>query len=930
MSREVLLIDDEKIFRTALKLKLPGYSFIEAVSPADGKTQIQANPQVKVVLLDLDYGGIGEATSVIGSVKDRAADYRFIVLTNHQELLGAEAADAHSVFRYLSKDERMETIKFALDQAFRDLERQHLSKKLTYHLDIQERIGSKKTLVEILDLICDGVQKVVGAYTCHIRIYDFAKGDFPLGGFAGPQALREVFRPPKTIGAFFSGRVIKDGKEEVIDDLQTLPAFTEFARHSRESRRRIPEPEQQYWQTVKSCYLVPIRTGVIGRRVDAVLNVSSDVLGFFTAEKQDLVREFVTQASLALAKRWLEEKRSEIHKDHSDIAKMFNEMSELNDLGQIFDVVTATIASLINAEVVSIFLFDEEKGVLKNVASYSGADYVAEEELIREMYEPGESFTGTVYSGEETIMRPDPRVDKQIKPDEDPLHKYEKLNLHVKGIPYGSLEHYVGVPIRVRGEKRGVLRAMNKKSAYYDTNRARKKDPAVLLERGFSVDCLNALTITAGHLAVTIRNAELLRKRDERVAQVRTLAAVGKIINQTLDMTEVLRLTIEQMAEVMRAQIGMVFLRDDHDPDRIVLRTAYGMPLIDASYRKGEGLAGHCYAISRPIPIYIAKLIDKKYDDQKYDDQLRQYLQSSDGSPPEIESLILVPIIAKGPTTLGVMKVINRREGHGPFTDEDLDLFQTFADLVAVAIDNAQNYKAANENAVLSLMVSVAAHEIGNTSGCIPANVDAIREALGTPSPEVESMLDTIEASATEATDFAKEISGFSPIRPDQKEALDLNELVARTVQGLRFDLPRYKQSESSRLDVVRSPQPLMSRIFPRPFDQTIRNIIINAFQAIGSKNDGYVRVMLAVEEHDGGKVAAISIEDNGCGIDEKDRSKIFEGGFTRKPRGSGVGLWLAQKHLDLLGGTIDVESVLNKGSKFTVRLPLIAGELGV
>src|SRR5205823_1049052 len=145
----------------------------------------------------------------------------------------------------------------------------------------------------------------------------------------------------------------------------------------RESRRQIPDAEQQYWQTVRSAYLVPIRTGVLGGRVDAVLNVSSDRRSFFTEERRALVREFVTQGSLAMANRWLEQKRTEIHEDHNQIGNMFNEMSEQNSISDIFDVVTSRIAGLISAEVVSIFQFNEERGVLENVASYSGSDYMS-------------------------------------------------------------------------------------------------------------------------------------------------------------------------------------------------------------------------------------------------------------------------------------------------------------------------------------------------------------------------------------------------------------------------------------------------------------------------------------------------------------------------------------------------------------------------
>jgi signal transduction histidine kinase/ActR/RegA family two-component response regulator len=922
MSRRVLLVDDEDKFRSLLVRELSGeFEFTEAGSPDEAKRVLRAHPEIRVVVLDLAFAGNPLATSVITSVHDRAGDYRFIVLTAHADRLAAEDAEKHAVFIYLSKGNDFESIKFALDQAFKDLDRQHLNAKLRYLLDIQERIRTSQDSRKILDVICEAVQKIIGAYTCHIRVHDFARGDFPLGGFAGPKTLREAFDRPKVSGELFSGRVISTGEEEVIDDLQEMDEFREFARQSREARRKIPEAEQQYWQTVRSAYLVPIRTGVFGRRVDAVLNVSSDIRAFFTAERRALVQEFVTQACLAMAKGWLERKRSEIHDDYNEIGKMFNEMSELSDINDILEVVTSRIAKLISAEVVSVFLFNEETGVLENIAGYSGSDYLSAADLAKEAFRPGESFTGTVYSTEETIMRPDPRAMTQVRPIDDSLYQYEHVDTHIQAIPSGRLEHYLGVPLKIRGVTRGVLRAENKKSSYYDTNKARRGYAGVLLERGFSIDCLNALTITAGHLAVTIRNSELLKKRDERVAQVETLAAVGKIINQTLDMKEVLRLTIEQMAKVMSAQICMVFLKDEHDSDRIVLVACYGMPVIPASYKRGEGVAGRCYASGKPSLIPIAKL-----NDGKYDAVIREHLRPVDGTPAAVESLMVVPIIAKG-VTLGVMKVVNRQGAHGPFTDSDFGLFQTFAEYVAVAIENAEIYRAANENAVLSLMVSVAAHEIGNTSGCIPANVAAIRDTLGTPPPGIEDMLATIEASATEATDFAKEISGFSPTRPDQKEEFDVNDLVDGIVHAFRHDLPRFKQSSKSTLKIRRSKEPLVCRVFQRPFEQTIRNIIINAFQALGDKADGYVRISMASEERDGARFATISIEDNGCGIDERDLPRIFDGGFTRKPRGSGVGLWLAQKHLALLGGAIDVTTELHKGSTFVVRLPLIGGE---
>src|SRR5207244_9486160 len=133
----------------------------------------------------------------------------------------------------------------------------------------------------------------------------------------------------------------------------------------------------------------------------------------------------------------------------------------------------------------------------------------------------------------------------------------------------------------------------------------------------------------------------------------------------------------------------------------------------------------------------------------------------------------------------------------------------------------------------------------------------------------------------------------FSPSQLDQREDFDINDLVEGLVSAFRHDLLRFKQSPTSKLEVKRSKEPLVCSLYRRPFEQTVRNIIINAFQALADKEKGNVRVSMASEARDSSGVAAIAIEDNGIGIAEKDRPRIFEGGYTTQQRGSGVGLWL-------------------------------------
>jgi len=105
-------------------------------------------------------------------------------------------------------------------------------------------------------------------------------------------------------------------------------------------------------------------------------------------------------------------------------------------------------------------------------------------------------------------------------------------------------------------------------------------------------------------------------------------------------------------------------------------------------------------------------------------------------------------------------------------------------------------------------------------------------------------------------------------------------------------------------------------------FGQVVNNLVINAvkFSPAGEE----VRMNLSVPD---GFYAVITLTDKGIGIPEKDLEKIFEP-FYRSDNalqypGSGLGLPVAQRAVELLNGSIEIESIENKGTKATIKLPL-------
>jgi signal transduction histidine kinase len=102
---------------------------------------------------------------------------------------------------------------------------------------------------------------------------------------------------------------------------------------------------------------------------------------------------------------------------------------------------------------------------------------------------------------------------------------------------------------------------------------------------------------------------------------------------------------------------------------------------------------------------------------------------------------------------------------------------------------------------------------------------------------------------------------------------------------------------------------------------RAIQNITINAIQSLAGRVDGWVALSWRAD----GSQVEVCVEDNGCGIDPANIEKIFEPYFTTKAksRGLGLGMYITRSVIEDHGGTIRVESELQKGTRMIIRLPL-------
>ncbi len=159
-----------------------------------------------------------------------------------------------------------------------------------------------------------------------------------------------------------------------------------------------------------------------------------------------------------------------------------------------------------------------------------------------------------------------------------------------------------------------------------------------------------------------------------------------------------------------------------------------------------------------------------------------------------------------------------------------------------------------------------------------------------------------------------EDLRKFSRLDEAEMKEIDLIDNISSTV-GIAV-LEFSKRNIRLKMD---TPEKLMIECFPGQLNQALLNVIVNAAQAIEA--DGNITISVCED----GPVVLIKITDDGCGIPENIRSKIFDPFFTSKPVGSGTGLGLSITYkiiTELHQGTIEVDSTVGQGSTFILSIP--------
>jgi len=322
---------------------------------------------------------------------------------------------------------------------------------------------------------------------------------------------------------------------------------------------------------------------------------------------------------------------------------------------------------------------------------------------------------------------------------------------------------------------------------------------------------------------------------------------------------------------------------------------------------------------------------------------------------------------------------INRGKDREAYTQADLDKGKVLIDLISVVLENTQLHKdyqvkiqqlesmntemktvnhkldsaksqllQSEKLASIGQLAAGVAHEINNPVGFINSNMGALNRYINDLFKLVE-MYEQIEnkvesTSALETLQKLKSDIDLVYLKDDIKELLEESQegvgRVKQIVQDLK-DFSHVNEAEwswsdlhqgiDSTLNVARNEIKYKAEIIkeygdipqvqcmPSQINQVFMNLIVNAAHAIEKRG------IITIRSGNSDNKVWISVSDNGKGMPEDVKNRIFEPFFTTKPVGEGTGLGLSLSYgiIENHGGSINVESEPDKGTCFTVVLPV-------
>jgi signal transduction histidine kinase len=423
------------------------------------------------------------------------------------------------------------------------------------------------------------------------------------------------------------------------------------------------------------------------------------------------------------------------------------------------------------------------------------------------------------------------------------------------------------------------------------------------------------------YATLELKVEERTRDLAEALGKLRALGEVGQAVNSSLDLQQVLTTIVTHAVQLSGTDAGAIY-EFDEATRAFELRATHRLDdeligaIREAHVRLGETIVGQ--AAARREPIQVADLHASP------EGALFTILAQSG-----FRAVLAVPLL-RANHVLGALVVT--RGAHGLFSEEVVDVLQTFATQSVLAIQNARLFFEIEQKSRQleiasrhkSEFLANMSHELRTPLNAIIGFSEVLGERLfGELNDKQAEYLEDILSSGRHLLSLINDILDLSKVEAGRME---LEPEVFSLVEALENGLTMVRERASRHgLQLTLEIDPLIGFIEAdeRKVKQVIFNLLSNAVKFTPDR--GRITVVACLKDAQ----IEVAVIDTGVGIAPEDQARIFEEfhqastGQGGSHEGTGLGLALARRFVELHGGRLWVESQLGAGSRFTFTLPL-------
>jgi signal transduction histidine kinase/HAMP domain-containing protein/putative methionine-R-sulfoxide reductase with GAF domain len=769
-----------------------------------------------------------------------------------------------------------------LRESYAGLERkvEERTRELKNSLDQQTAISE---ILRVISASPTDVQPVLdavaerAAYLCDspfARVLLVDAGTLRPRAFYSREGQRDVepVRPTALKRSSINGRAVLD--RETIHIADAVPLFDSEYPDARENA--VP-------QGVRAALAVPLVREDIAYGSIFIFRRQP---GLFSPDQVALLQTFARQAAIAIDNVRLFNETKEALEQQTAVAEILRVISSSpTDVQPVLDAIAERAARLCDASAASMYLTDGD--MLRHLASKGPSpDPVS---TIDALPINRDSISGRALLERRTIEVDDMLAEETEYP----------LSLEIAQ-RYGH-RTVVVVPLFREGKPFGTILLRRQEV------------------RPFSEREVTLLQTFGDQAAIALENVRLFNETKEALDQQRAsgevLAAISSSIADTKPVFDVILQSCQRL--FAGETVGVTLVRDDgmldiggRGPGFDELRKLFPRPLTRDS---ASGIA----ILERRLIVYT----DIETDDMP--EKSRTGCRAIG-----TRSIAFAPMLFEG---RGIGTLWVGRPFRGTFSDKQLALLKTFAEQAVIAIQNARLFHEIQDksrqlevaNKHKSEFLANMSHELRTPLNAIIGFSEVLLERMfGEINEKQDDYLRDIHSSGRHLLTLINDILDLSKIEAGRMElevsTFDLTSALSNAMTLVR------ERAQRHAISLAQQVEPQLGEITAdeRKFKQILVNLLSNAVKF--TPDGGRIEVSACREEHN----VVIAVHDTGIGIAAEDQATVFEEfrqvgrDYTNKQEGTGLGLALTKKFVELHGGRIWLESEPGKGSTFTFTIP--------